>query len=162
MPVTSVARTIVDLAHELDADDLERLVRETEFQKRLDLTAIRASLRWRGTPSREALLERAGADAVAARGPAATPLRALRLPAPLTQQSLGGRTVDFLWPEARLVVEVDSWDADGTRSAFQNDRTASNGLQLAGYVVLRFDRRGSRCDTARVARLIRRALERPT
>jgi predicted transcriptional regulator of viral defense system len=58
IPVTSVARTIVDLAHELDADELERLVRETEFQKRLDVTAIRESLRWRGTPSLDGLLDR--------------------------------------------------------------------------------------------------------
>ena len=84
------------------------------------------------------------------------------LPAPLTQQSVGGRTVDFLWPEARLVVEVDSWDAHGTRSAFQNDRTASNGLQLAGYVVLRFTDVDLIRDPARVARLIRRALEAAT
>ena len=138
IPVTSVARTIVDLAHELDADELERLVRETEFQKRLDVTAIRESLRWRRTPSLEALLDRVAPTQSRHEDRLLRLCERFGLPAPLTQQSLGGRTVDFLWPEARLVVEVDSWIAHGTRSAFQNDRTASNGLQLAGYVVLRF------------------------
>jgi very-short-patch-repair endonuclease len=162
IPVTSVARTIVDLAHELDADELERLVRETEFQKRLDVAAIRQSLRWRGTPSLERLLDRIAPTQSRHEDRLLRLCERFGLPAPLTQQSIGGRTVDFLWPEARLVVEVDSWDAHGTRSAFQNDRTASNGLQLAGYVVLRFTDTDLVRDPARVARLIRRALEAAT
>ena len=68
--------------------------------------------------------------------------------------------MDFLWPDARLIVEVDSWDAHGTRTAFQNDRAASNGLQLAGYVVLRFTDADLIRDPTRVARLIGRALAR--
>jgi len=31
------------------------------------------------------------------------------LPMPPRQQRVGARTVDFLWPHARLIVEVDSW-----------------------------------------------------
>jgi very-short-patch-repair endonuclease len=80
------------------------------------------------------------------------------LPAPRTQQRVGGRTVDFLWPDARLIVEIDSWDAHGTPTAFQNDRSASNRLQLSGYVVLRFTDSELERDPARVAGLVRRAL----
>ena len=64
----------------------------------------------------------------------------------------------LLWPDARLIVEIDSWDAHGTPTAFQNDRSASNGLQLSGYVVLRFTDSELERDPARVARLVRRAL----
>jgi very-short-patch-repair endonuclease len=162
IPVTTVARTIVDLAHEFDADELERLVRETEFQKRLDVAAIRHSLIWRSAPSLDSLLDRIAPTQSRHEDRLLRLCERFGLPAPLTQQSVGGRTVDFLWPEARLVVEVDSWDAHGTRSAFQNDRTASNGLQLAGYVVLRFTDTDLVRDPARVARLIRRALEAAT
>jgi very-short-patch-repair endonuclease len=162
IPVTTVARTIVDLAHELDADELERLVRETEFQKRLDIAAIRRSAMWRPAPSLNGLLDRIAPTQSRHEDRLLRLCKRFGLPAPLTQQSIGGRTVDFLWPEARLVVEIDSWDAHGTRSAFQNDRTASNGLQLAGYVVLRFTDTDLVRDAARVARLIRRALEAAT
>ena len=44
IPVTSLARTIVDLAHTLEVDELERVVREADFQRRLDVSAVRASL----------------------------------------------------------------------------------------------------------------------
>jgi very-short-patch-repair endonuclease len=36
------------------------------------------------------------------------------------------------------VVEADSWRAHSTPYAFQADRSSSNALQLAGWLVLRF------------------------
>jgi hypothetical protein len=53
---------------------------------------------------------------------------------------------------ARTIVDLAH-----TLELFQNDRSASNGLQLAGYVVLRFTDSELRSDPARVARLVRRA-----
>jgi very-short-patch-repair endonuclease len=49
-----------------------------------------------------------------------------------------GCTGDLVWPEARLIVEVDFWRAHGTQHAFQADRTLSNAVQLAGWTILRF------------------------
>jgi very-short-patch-repair endonuclease len=46
--------------------------------------------------------------------------------------------VDFLWPEAGLVVEVDGRATHGTRRAFQGDRDRDSRLVVAGYRVLRF------------------------
>ena len=46
--------------------------------------------------------------------------------------------VDFLWAEARLVVEVDGRATHGTRRAFQADRDRDGRLAVAGYRVLRF------------------------
>ena len=50
---------------------------------------------------------------------------------PLTQHGPMPR-VDFAWPDRRLIVEVDGWQAHRTRVAFQDDRTNTNRLQLAG------------------------------
>ena len=46
--------------------------------------------------------------------------------------------VDFLWPDACLVVEVDGREKHGTRRAFQADRDRDGRLAVAGYRVLRF------------------------
>ena len=77
----------------------------------------------------------------------------------MTQARVGARTVDFLWPRERVVVEIDPWSSHGSRTAFANDRAATNALQLAGYVVLRFTDADLARDPARVARLIARALQ---
>jgi very-short-patch-repair endonuclease len=58
------------------------------------------------------------------------------IPAPQTQYGTKPR-VDFIWHDERLIVEVDGWRAHRTRIAFQQDRTTTNALLLAGYLVLR-------------------------
>ena len=75
------------------------------------------------------------------------------LPAPLTQQRVGGRTVDFIWPDR----DIDDAGRHGT-TAFENDRSASNGLQLSGYVVLRFTDRRARARPGPRRPAVRRAL----
>jgi hypothetical protein len=46
--------------------------------------------------------------------------------------------VDLLFPEQRVVIEIDGWAAHGSREAFRNDRRRQNRLVAAGYLVLRF------------------------
>ncbi len=150
IPVTSLARTI--------GSGGERVVREADFQRRLDVSAVRASLVRRPSPALADLLDRRAPTQSRHEDRFLRLCQRFGLPAPLTQQRVGGRTVDFMWPDARLIVEIDSWDAHGTPTAFQNDRSASNGLQLSGYVVLRFTDSELERDPARVARLVRRAL----
>lgn len=160
IPVTTPSRTIVDLAADMDAEEIERVVREADFQRRLDVGAIRASLAGRPTPVLEELLARRSPTASRHEDRFLRLCRQYDLPMPLTQQRVGGRTVDFLWPAAHVVVEVDSWDAHRTYSAFQDDRSATNGMILAGYVVLRFTDWEIRRRPARVAATVRRALDR--
>jgi very-short-patch-repair endonuclease len=45
--------------------------------------------------------------------------------------------VDFVWPEARLIVETDSHEFHQTGSAFESDRMRDQELMLAGWMVLR-------------------------
>ena len=68
-------------------------------------------------------------------------LKAAALPLPLTQQSVGPYRVDFLWPDHKLVVETDGWQAHGHQLAFERDRARDASLQANGYKVLRFTRR---------------------
>jgi very-short-patch-repair endonuclease len=46
--------------------------------------------------------------------------------------------VDFAWPSARLVVEVDGFAFHSDRAAYRRDRRRGNALQRAGWLVLRF------------------------
>ena len=54
---------------------------------------------------------------------------------------LDGHEVDFLWREARLVVEVDGRAGHGTRRAFEEDRMRDAELTVAGRRVLRISQK---------------------
>jgi very-short-patch-repair endonuclease len=45
--------------------------------------------------------------------------------------------VDCLWPEARLIAELDGWKSHGTKRAFRKDRKRDRRLGAAGYRVVR-------------------------
>jgi very-short-patch-repair endonuclease len=156
--VTTPAETLVDLAHELDAHQTRRALREAQFLRLFDLAATQAALGRRPSKHLNALI----ADLVLAQTDIEDRLLDLcdrhRLPRPRTQQPLLGRSVDFLWPAERVVVETDGWEAHGTRDAFQADRAATNAFQLAGYTVLRFTSADVRRRARRTATQIRRAL----
>jgi very-short-patch-repair endonuclease len=51
--------------------------------------------------------------------------------------TLCGFVVDALWPQAKLVVELDSYGFHGHRQSFERDRERDAILQLAGYRVVR-------------------------
>jgi very-short-patch-repair endonuclease len=65
-------------------------------------------------------------------------LDAHHLSRPRTNYGIEGMEVDAAWPEQRLVVELDGWDAHATRQAFRHDRERGNALELAGWRLLRF------------------------
>ena len=64
--------------------------------------------------------------------------RGRHLPRPEVNVPLLDYVVDFLWPPARLIVEVDGRSSHATRRAFQADRDRDGRLAVAGYRVLRF------------------------
>jgi very-short-patch-repair endonuclease len=65
-------------------------------------------------------------------------LRKARLPRPIGGYELLGFTLDFCWPDHRLVVETDGWSTHGHRRAFESDRARDATLQAHGYRVVRF------------------------
>jgi very-short-patch-repair endonuclease len=147
IPITTVARTLVDLADVLELHALERAVHESEVLRLLDMRAVddtltRANGRRGVTPLRAALAEppvgptRSALEDrfLALVRSAALPLRRLN-----SSIALGDRRfeVDCLWPSERVVVELDGEDVHLTRRAFQSDRVKDLALAADGYVVVR-------------------------
>ncbi len=64
-------------------------------------------------------------------------LRAAELPQPIANEPLLGYVADFLWPEYRLIVEVDGHGFHSNRTAFENDRRRDQRFAAAGYLVIR-------------------------
>ena len=149
IPVTSVARSLVDLAARLPQHRLEKLVSESERQGSFDLRSVeRAMRRTRGRHGPgHAAIKRAIAT-VAQHGPTLTRseledrflalLDAHGLPRPRFNAPVGPYEVDALWTTDRLAVELDGYAHHGSRKAFQDDRTKANDLVAAGYQVVRF------------------------
>jgi very-short-patch-repair endonuclease len=65
-------------------------------------------------------------------------LRAHDLPLPDVNQRIGPYTVDFLWREERLVVELDSYAYHSDRKTFVADRARDRDLRRRGFTPLRF------------------------
>jgi very-short-patch-repair endonuclease len=65
------------------------------------------------------------------------------------------KEVDCLWPEARLVAELDGYATHGTRRAFEEDRARDRALVVAGYSVVRITWRQLSDDDPALARQLR-------
>lgn len=63
------------------------------------------------------------------------------LPKPEVNVKVGRWTVDFLWRDAHLAVETDSYRYHRGRIAFQDDHARELDLRRLGYEVRRFDER---------------------
>lgn len=149
IPVTGVARTLVDLAGTVPRAQLAKALNEAERQRVFDLRAIEramaATARRKGhghAELRAALARLATIGAPVTRSELEDRflklLDAESLPRPLANYGIEGMEVDACWPQQRLVVELDGWDGHSTRRAFQEDRERGNALELAGWRLLRF------------------------
>lgn len=144
IPLTSPARTALDAATALEPAELERLLATARVERLATEREIQRALArcpsHPGGANLKAVLRLAG-------GPALTRseaeqlllklLRDARLPAPETNAHLHGLEVDFLWPQPRLVVEVDGFAFHSDRAAFERDRERDAALVAAGYRVIR-------------------------
>jgi hypothetical protein len=79
------------------------------------------------------------------------------LPEPVQQHWVRVRTerfrLDFAYPEQKVAIEYDGWDAHRSRGAFDRDRRRDRLLQLAGWTVLRFTSRSSDAEILDAVRL---------
>jgi very-short-patch-repair endonuclease len=145
IPVTSVARTLVDLADVLPEDRLGKAVHQAEVQRRFDLKAVERVLdRTPGRRGRHRLLR-----VLASYKPPLgfTRSRAERrflalcerhgLPRPKTNVWLGEYEVDAYWDDVRVAVEIDGGETHLTWHAFQEDRTRDRRLAARGVRVVR-------------------------
>src|SRR5204862_810136 len=130
IPVTSIARTLLDIAETEPPRRLEHALEQAERMRRLDLRAIRATCE--RNPGRRGLKPLTAAvkafDCHAAEtNPGLereflTFLRRHRLPQPQINVSVAGYAVDFLWPDQKLIVEADSYEFHRDRATFESDR----------------------------------------
>ena len=146
VPVTTVARTLVDLAGCVEPALLRRAVERAEQLELFDLRALRRVLdahpRRPGVRALSTLLEdyREHGMTVTRSDLEARFLelcRAHGLPRPLVNRDSSGNEVDFRWPDHGLVVEVDTWTYHGTRAAFARDRARDRAQLRAGLRMAR-------------------------
>lgn len=141
IPVTTPSRTL---------RDLKRVVPRERWEAAVDRARVR------GFPVAEVVDEeptRSGLERRFLRL-----CRRHRLPAPEVNVRVDRFLVDFLWPERRLVVEVDGYEFHRARAAFDSDRARDAELAVLGYRVLRFTYRHVTVDEARVVATLRQLL----
>lgn len=137
IPITTVPRTLVDLAGRLSLDALARAAHEAEARHGVDATAVLASLGRRpNSPGAANLREifegqhRVTLSELERRFLGV--LRSEELPLPLTNRPKGGRFVDCRWPERRLTVELDSYRYHHSRHAWEMDRRREREARARG------------------------------
>jgi predicted transcriptional regulator of viral defense system len=168
VPVTSVARTALDLAASLRPESLERALERAEELRIFDLAAVEELLaRVTHHPGTMALK---GALAKHRDHPAFTRsglerrflslVLAADLPPPSMNFNVAGLELDAYWEPERFGVELDVFKTHGTRAAFERDRLRDEDLKLAGIELIRVT--GPRLDRepARVIERIAVLLER--
>jgi uncharacterized protein DUF559 len=148
IPITSVARTLLDVAATVRPSHLERALAQAERLQIYDGAAIAEVLTRANGPRGAARLARATASEPAfTRSELEARFLGLidnanlprpRVNVPLDALDHGRIEVDFHWPRHRLIVETDGHDAHGTPSAFQSDRKRDVALTAQGFRVVRF------------------------
>lgn len=172
IPVTSVPRTILDLAASLPRAQLERAMNEVEVRGLWDRLSVPDLLerypRRPGTAALRALLR----DQLAMRGVTqndfeerfAALLDAHGLPKPRFNADVAVRgrffKVDCHWAAARLVVELDGRASHDTVRAFERDRERDRLLLVDGWQVVRVTWRQLRDEPRIVVADLRRLLHR--
>lgn len=149
VPVTDVARTLLDLAGMLAPGPLERAVERSLELRLFDLTAVCAVLdanpRRRGTAVLARIIDTIHDEPALTRSELEALMRdvcdAHGIERPEVNATVDCYEVDFLWRSRRLIVETDSHKHHGTRTAFENDRATDARLTVLGYRVIRFTHR---------------------
>jgi very-short-patch-repair endonuclease len=167
VPVTTVARTLLDLAEVIDENGLRRAFEEADRLKLLRMPALEQACARAGKRKGLIALRRL---IDAARGPVFTRSslenrfaefcreHLADLPAPLTNVSILDHEVDAYWPAHRLVVEMDSWEFHSHRAAFESDRARDAVMQAEGYRVIRLTHRQLETEASRITTQLRKML----
>src|SRR4051794_7046642 len=144
IPVTTAARTLLDLAALIDEHQLARAAERAEALRLGSPTSL-AELVARypgrpGVPNVKRLLDHGRVTPTTTRSELErrflTLLDAAGLPRPLVNEPVdGAKEPDFRWTRERLIVELDGFETHGTRAAFERDRARDRALMAAGWRV---------------------------
>jgi very-short-patch-repair endonuclease len=144
IPVTSLARTLVDLADVLTERGLADAVHEAEVKRLFDLRPVERVLeRLSGRKGRHKLARVLSAyedvrPFFRSRGERLVYVmcKEYGLLTPRVNTWVAGQEVDFYWPEAKLALEFDG-DVHRTTRAFYEDRKRDRALAAQGIHVVR-------------------------
>jgi hypothetical protein len=137
IPITTVPRTLVDLAAHLSLDALARACHEAGVKYDTTPRQVNEILATRPTIKGAAALKEI------LRGDVQVTLSKLEreflarlaeagLPQPFTNRRAHGRRVDCRWPEHRLTVELDSYHYHRSRHAWEQDRRREREARARG------------------------------
>jgi Protein of unknown function (DUF559)/Transcriptional regulator, AbiEi antitoxin len=139
IPVTTPARTLLDLAEVLDTPSLTRAVNEARLRHKSTLPELRELLtRSPGRATRRLrpfLEDTTGPTRSAFEDAFRRFVARYDLPTPEINQVVAGEEVDFLWRRERLIVELDGREFHQHR--FEEDREKDAILVSAGFSVVR-------------------------
>lgn len=145
IPITTPAKTLIDLNAAVSARLLERAFEQAQIRRLLPAGALEAALQranGRRTRILRALIARERRARTVTRSDLEECFLALvrraGLPEPEVNVRLAGYEVDFLWRSRRRVIEVDGHAYHSTRQATTRDRRKDDDLEAAGYRVTRF------------------------
>jgi very-short-patch-repair endonuclease len=175
IPVTSVARTIVDMAGTYGEKELRESVERAATERLLDVVQIDAILaaspKRRGAPCLRRVLAPWRPVAETAKyatfrslfearllpliSTAGLPLPRFNAPVQTAERIL---EVDLLWDQARFVVEADSRKHHGIEIAFERDHRRARELIAAGYGFLGVTWREAETEAPAVFEVIRQEL----
>lgn len=144
IPVTTLPRTILDVAGQASSSELRHVLAHTErvhvrireellkiisrYPKRSGTALLRAllaeekPLAWTRSEAEKRFLKL---------------IEEARLPRPQGNVRVEGHQVDFVWRAQRIVVEVDGFAFHSSRPRFENDRRRDGILTAAGFRVIR-------------------------
>jgi very-short-patch-repair endonuclease len=174
IPVTSGARTVLDLGGDKGEAAAEAALRELEYLRIYGAVSLPVLIerypRHPGAAVAETCLDRVRDDPG---GRLRSPLEELflpfldahRIPRPRLNAWLAidddSLQVDCLWPDADLIGEMDGWKSHGTRRAFRKGRRRDRRLGAAGYRVVRITEGQVRDEPRDLAADLRALLTRP-
>ena len=171
IPVTTIARTMLDLAAVLARRQLARALHQADLQGVLDVNEIVEQCRRNpGAPGAGRLRAELGVGVEHDATASALEDRFLRVwrafggPEPECNAYVdpgdGGPLLrpDFVWRDRRVAVELDGRATHDTRHGFEDDRDRDQRLIAAGWVVIRVTYRQLRADPERIVRLVAQQL----
>jgi very-short-patch-repair endonuclease len=137
IPITTVPRTLVDVAAVLSLDALARACHEAGVLYDTTPRQVEAVLAERArTKGAKELREVLSGDAQVTLSELERRfqdlLREAGLPLPKTNKRAGGRRVDCRWPDRRLTVELDSYRYHRSRHAWERDRRREREAHARG------------------------------
>ncbi len=161
IPVTSVDRTLLDLAARATDRELERALAAALDRGATSRARLRRYLarrrRWPGASRLRAWLDPAEPPRHTRSPPEEELLAVVRasdLPDPLTNHPVGPYELDLYWPDAKVAVEYDSRRYHLGEEAFEHDRLRDAWLAAEhGILVIRVTGRQLRDQEALVDRL---------